>query len=194
MRFGLNFFPSFRQSDLTTAAYFDQVLRMCERADELGYHSVKAVEHYFHDYGGQTPNPIVLLSAIAARTRRLRPITGAVIPAFNHPVKLAGELAMLDNISGGRLDVGFGRAFIPKEFGTFGVRMEESRARFEEGVEVIKRTSPRSTPTTTRWCRASSARPPSRSCRTARRSSGAPKRSSTRSRWPKSHFRSRKTA
>jgi len=139
MRFGLNFFPSFRQHDLTTAAYFDQALRMCERADELGYHSVKAVEHYFHDYGGQTPNPIVLLSAIAARTRRLRPITGAVIPAFNNPVKLAGELAMLDNISGGRLDVGFGRAFIPKEFEVLGVSMEESRARFEEGVAVIKR-------------------------------------------------------
>src|SRR5438034_11627170 len=62
MKFGLNFFPSFRPSDLSTAAYFDQVLRMCERADQLGYRSVKAVEHYFHDYGGQTPNPVVLLS------------------------------------------------------------------------------------------------------------------------------------
>jgi natural product biosynthesis luciferase-like monooxygenase protein len=139
VRFGLNFFPSFRSADLTTVAYFDQVLRLCERGDRLGYHSAKAVEHYFHDYGGQTPNPIVLLSAIAARTRRLRLITGAVIPAFNHPVKLAGELAMLDNISGGRLDVGFGRAFIPKEFAVFDVAMEESRARFEEGVEVIRR-------------------------------------------------------
>src|SRR5437867_8970662 len=139
MRFALNFFPSFRPSDLSTAAYFDQVLRMCERADQLGYQSVKAVEHYFHDYGGQTPNPIVLLSAIAARTRRLRPITGAVIPAFNHPVKLAGELAMLDNVSGGRLDVGFGRAFIPKEFEVFGISMDESRARFEEGIDIITR-------------------------------------------------------
>src|SRR5262249_25722350 len=123
MKFGLNFFPSFRPSDLSTAAYFDQVLRMCERADQLGYHSVKAVEHYFHDYGGQTPNPIVLLSAIVARTRRIRPITGAVIPAFNHPVKLAGELAMLDNISGGPPDAGFGRGSIPKEFDAFAVPM-----------------------------------------------------------------------
>ncbi len=139
MKFGLNFFPSFRPSDLSTAAYFDQVLRMCERADQLGYRSAKAVEHYFHDYGGQTPNPIVLLSAIAARTRRLRLITGAVIPAFNHPVKLAGELAMLDNVSGGRLDVGFGRAFIPKEFEVFGISMDESRARFEEGIDIITR-------------------------------------------------------
>src|SRR5256885_2583076 len=139
MKFGLNFFPSFRPSDLLTAAYFDQVLRMCERADQLGYRSAKAVEHYFHDYGGQTPNPIVLLSAIAARTRRIRLITGAVIPAFNHPVKLAGELAMLDNLCHGRLDVGVGRAFIPKEFEAFGVRLDESRARFEEGLEVMIR-------------------------------------------------------
>src|SRR5437773_8995351 len=116
MRYGLNFFPSFRLSDMSTAEYFDQVLRLSERADELGYTSAKAVEHYFHDYGGHTPSPIVILAAIAARTRRLRPITGAVIPAFNHPIKVAGELAMLDNISQGRLDVGFGRAFIPEEF------------------------------------------------------------------------------
>ena len=139
MRYGLNFFPSFRLSDMSTAEYFDQVLRLSERGDALGYTSAKAVEHYFHDYGGHTPSPIVLLSAIAARTRRLRPITGAVIPAFNNPIKVAGELAMLDNISNGRLDVGFGRAFIPAEFDAFGIDMDESRERFEEGVALIKR-------------------------------------------------------
>jgi alkanesulfonate monooxygenase SsuD/methylene tetrahydromethanopterin reductase-like flavin-dependent oxidoreductase (luciferase family) len=139
MRYGLNFFPSFRLTDCSTADYFDQVLRLSEQGDELGYTSAKAVEHYFHSYGGHTPSPIVMLAAIAARTRRIRPITGAVIPAFNHPIKVAGELAMLDNISRGRLDVGFGRAFIPKEFDAFGVDMDDSRERFEEGVAVIKR-------------------------------------------------------
>jgi natural product biosynthesis luciferase-like monooxygenase protein len=124
---------------MSTAEYFAQALRLGERADELAYDSVKTVEHYFHDYGGHSPNPIVLLSAIAARTRRIRLITGAVIPAFNHPIKLAGELAMLDNISNGRLDAGFGRAFIPREFAAFGVKMDESRARFEEGIEIITR-------------------------------------------------------
>jgi alkanesulfonate monooxygenase SsuD/methylene tetrahydromethanopterin reductase-like flavin-dependent oxidoreductase (luciferase family) len=79
------------------------------------------------------------LSAVAARTRRIRLITGAVIPAFNHPIKLAGELAMLDNVSDGRLDAGFGRAFIPKEFNVFGVSMDESRSRFEEGIDIITR-------------------------------------------------------
>ncbi|MEK7879896.1 MAG: LLM class flavin-dependent oxidoreductase [candidate division NC10 bacterium] len=139
MKFGLNFFPSFRLSDMSTADYFAQCLRLSERADELGYTSVKTVEHYFYEYGGHSPNPIVFLSAVAARTKRLRPITGAVTPAFNHPVKLAGELAMLDNISNGRLDAGFGRAFIPKEFEVFGVSMEESRERFDQGIEIITR-------------------------------------------------------
>jgi natural product biosynthesis luciferase-like monooxygenase protein len=137
MRFGLNFFPSFRLQDMSTAEYFALALSLSERADEMGYSSVKTVEHYFHDYGGHSPNPIVLLSAIAARTRRIRLITGAVIPAFNNPIKLAGELAMLDNISNGRLDAGFGRAFIPKEFDVFGLSMDESRPRFEEGIDII---------------------------------------------------------
>src|SRR5262249_23125287 len=115
MKFGINFFPAFPPSQKTTAEYYAQCLRVSERADELGFSSIKAVEHYFHDYGGHSPTPIVLLAAIASRTKRVRPITGAVIPAFNHPIKLAGELAMLDNISNGRLDVGFGPPFIPEE-------------------------------------------------------------------------------
>ena len=64
-------------------------------------------------------------------------MTGAVLPAFNHPLKLAGELAMLDAINGGRLDIGFARAFLPHEFRHFGVSMDESVARFEEGIEQV---------------------------------------------------------
>jgi natural product biosynthesis luciferase-like monooxygenase protein len=139
MKFGINFFPSFRTSDYSTADYFAQCLRLAERADRLGFNSIKTVEHYFYDYGGRSPNPVVLLAAVAARTQRIRLITGAVIPAFNNPVKLAAELALLDNLSNGRLDVGFGRAFIPKEFDVFGVSMDDSRARFEEGIDIVRR-------------------------------------------------------
>jgi natural product biosynthesis luciferase-like monooxygenase protein len=139
MNFGINFFPSFRPEDSTTAAYYAQCLRLAERADALGYHSLKTVEHSFFDYGGHSPNPCVFLSAIAARTRRVRLITGAVIPAFHHPAHLGGDLAMLDNMSNGRLDAGFGRAFLPKEFEVYGVPMEESRPRFEEAISAIRR-------------------------------------------------------
>ena len=139
MRFGINFFPSFRPEDSSTADYYEQCLRLAARADELGFSSIKTVEHSFYDYGGHSPNPCVFLSAIAARTRRIRLITGAVIPAFHHPAHLAGELAMLDNMSKGRLDAGFGRAFLPKEFEVYGVPMSESRDRFEESIGMIKR-------------------------------------------------------
>ena len=138
MHFGINFFPSFRKEDSSTADYYDQCLRLAVRADELGYHSVKTVEHSFFDYGGHSPNPCVFLSAIAARTKRIRLITGAVIPAFHHPAHLGGDLAMLDNMSRGRLDAGFGRAFLPKEFEVYGVPMSESRERFEEGIGIIR--------------------------------------------------------
>lgn len=139
LKFGINFFPSFRPEDSTTARYYDQCLRLAERADALGFNSVKTVEHSFFDYGGHSPNPCVFLSAIAARTRRIRLVTGAVIPAFHHPAHLGGDLAMLDNMSNGRLDAGFGRAFLPKEFEVFGVPMSESRPRFEEALAMIKR-------------------------------------------------------
>jgi natural product biosynthesis luciferase-like monooxygenase protein len=139
MKFGINFFPALRESDATTADYFQQCLRIAERADELGFNSVKTVEHSFYDYGGRSTNPCIFLSAVAARTKRIRVITGAVIPAFHHPAHLAGDLSMLDNLSRGRLDAGFGRAFLPKEFEVYGVPMEESRGRMEESVGVIRR-------------------------------------------------------
>jgi alkanesulfonate monooxygenase SsuD/methylene tetrahydromethanopterin reductase-like flavin-dependent oxidoreductase (luciferase family) len=139
VRFGINFFPSFRAEDSSTADFYDQSIRLAVRAEELGYHSVKTVEHSFYDYGGHSPNPCVFLSAIAARTKRIRLVTGAVIPAFHHPAHLGGDLAMLDNMSRGRLDAGFGRAFLPKEFEVYGVPMAESRARFEEAIGMIRR-------------------------------------------------------
>jgi len=100
---------------------------------------VRTVEHYFNPYGGYSPNPLVFLSAAAMRSRKARLITGAALPVFSHPLKLAAEIAMLDAISGGRLEVGFARAFLPHEFARFGILVHESRARFDEGMEQIRR-------------------------------------------------------
>ncbi|HEY8481693.1 MAG TPA: LLM class flavin-dependent oxidoreductase [Spirillospora sp.] len=139
MRFGINFFPTIGPADRPAAQYYDECLRLAEIADELGFHHVKTVEHYFFPYGGYSPDPVTFLTAAAARTSRLRLVTGAAIPAFTHPVKLAAKLAMLDNIAHGRLDAGFGRAFLPDEFEAFQIPMDESRDRFTEGVEAIRR-------------------------------------------------------
>lgn len=138
MEFGLNFFPSCAPEERSAENYWADALYLCGLMDELGYTHVRTVEHYFHAYGGYSPNPVVFLAAAAQRSAKAKMITGAVLPVFNHPLKLAGELGMLDAISNGRLEIGFARAFLPNEFEIFGIDIEESRDRYEEGVEQIR--------------------------------------------------------
>jgi alkanesulfonate monooxygenase SsuD/methylene tetrahydromethanopterin reductase-like flavin-dependent oxidoreductase (luciferase family) len=138
MQFGVQFFPNFHPSHKSAAEYFAQSLDVAEEADALGYSHARSVEHYFERYGGYSPNPILFLSAVAQRTKKMRLVTGAVVPAFNNPLKLAGEIAMLDAISQGRFDVGFARAFLPHEFRRFGISPDESIARFREGLEQVE--------------------------------------------------------
>ncbi len=139
MKFGLDLFPDCWPKRKSAQQYFEESLKLVEEADKLGFEGVKVVEHYLHPFGGYSPSPIVLLTAASQRASRLRLITGAVLPAFSNPIKQAGELAMLDAISGGRLDLGFARAFLPYEFAAFGIPMDESRVRFNESVEAIVR-------------------------------------------------------
>ena len=138
IEFGMQFFPDVTPAQKSGAQYFDEALRLVEWCDVYGFGHVRIVEHYFHYWGGYSPNPIVFLTAASQRTRRARLVTGAVLPSFNHPLKLAGEIGMLDAISGGRLDVGFARAFLPYEFRHFAVEMDSSVARFEEGIEQVR--------------------------------------------------------
>src|SRR5271163_2279764 len=138
LQFGVQFFPNFKRGDKTAADYFAQSLAVAEEAETLGYSHARTIEHYFERYGGYSPNPIVFLAAVAQRTKTMRLVTGAVVPAFNNPLKLAGEIGMLDAISQGRFDVGFARAFLPHEFRRFGISPDESVARFREGLEQIE--------------------------------------------------------
>src|SRR5262249_13760967 len=116
MQFGVQFFPAVDHTDKSAADYYAESLAIAEEAERLGFTHARTVEHSSPLPGGYTHNPIVFPPAVSQRTRTLRLVTGAVLPVFNHPFKLAGEIAMLDGISGGRLDVGFARAFLPHEF------------------------------------------------------------------------------
>ncbi len=138
MKFGVQFFPDVRPDQKSAADYFRDALILAEESEKLGFSHIRIVEHYFHYYGGYSPNPMLFLAAAAQRTSRARLVTGAVLPIFNHPLKLAGEIGMLDAISGGRLDVGFARAFLPHEFRRFGRSPDESVARFREGIDQVE--------------------------------------------------------
>jgi len=110
MEFGISFFPNVGPEEKSGQDYWGEELSLVDLCDPLGYTHVRTVEHYFHPYGGYSPNPIVFLTAASQRTKNARLVTGAVLPVFNNPLKLAGEIAILDAISGGRLDVGMARA------------------------------------------------------------------------------------
>lgn len=139
MQVGIQFFPDVGPEVTSARDYWQDALALVALCDRYGYSHVRTVEHYFHPYGGYSPNPVVFLAAAAQVTKSARLVTGAVLPAFNNPLKLAGELAMLDALCNGRLDIGFARAFLPHEFAHFGVKLDDSRARFEEGVEQVRR-------------------------------------------------------
>lgn len=138
MQVGIQFFPDVGPDVKSARDYWQDALSLVALCDRYGYSHVRTVEHYFQPYGGYSPNPVVFLAAAAQLTKRARLVTGAVLPAFNNPLKLAGELAMLDALCDGRLDIGFARAFLPHEFAHFGVKLDESRARFDEGVEQVR--------------------------------------------------------
>ena len=148
MEFGVQFFPSVGTDQKPAAQYWNEALQLTQHAEQLSYASVRTVEHYFHPYGGYSPDPLIFLSAAAAITRTIRLITGAVLPVFNNPLKLAGQIGMVDAISNGRVEIGFARAFLPHEFARFGISMDESRSRFDEASNRSaacwrRRTSPR---------------------------------------------------
>ena len=84
MQFGIQFFPSVGPDLKPADQYWGEAIDLTVLAEELGFTSVRTVEHYFHPYGGYSPNPLVFLSAVAARTKTIRLITGAVLPVFIH--------------------------------------------------------------------------------------------------------------
>ena len=138
MDFGL-FFLMQRDEAWSEQAVYDSALEQILAAEPLGYHSVWLAEHHFNDYG-LCPSPPVLAAYVAARTTRLRLGMGVSLLPLHHPVDLAESLAVLDVVSGGRLDVGIGRGGTLQDYQTFQSDREDARARVEEGIALIRRS------------------------------------------------------
>jgi len=137
MRFGTFYFfqaaPGQRHEDIIRGE-----LEQIVWSEELGFDEIWLTEHHFINYG-LSVDPATLAAAAASRTQRIRIGLAAAILPFHHPVRLAEQMALVDIISNGRLDVGVGRGNRPMEFRGYRVPQEESRDRFDEAVEIMRR-------------------------------------------------------
>ncbi len=115
---------------------YHDLVEQCVLAEELGYDSIWLTEHHFSRHG-ITSDSLALLSNIAARTKRIRLGTAVLVLPFHDPVRLAETTAIVDHLSGGRLDVGIGRGYQWTEYNGFGVRFDEGTDRFEEALGLL---------------------------------------------------------
>lgn len=106
-------------------------------ADTLGYDEAWVLEHHFTGYG-TCGSPMTMAAYVLGQTTRIKVGTGISIVPLEHPLRLAEEVALLDNMSGGRFLFGIGRGLWVKDFKVFGVNMEHSREIMEEWVEVMQ--------------------------------------------------------
>ncbi len=104
--------------------------------DGAGYDAVWLAEHHFSTYS-VCPSVHIMGMHIADITGKLRIGTGVSLAAFYHPLRLAEEVALLDHLSGGRVNWGAGRGFDRTEMEVFGVGRDESHARFRENVDIV---------------------------------------------------------
>ena len=136
MEFGI--FDHLDRSPSSLADYYEERLAIVELFDRTGFHAYHLAEHHATPLG-MAPSPSVFLAAVAQRTKRLRfgPMIYA-LPLY-HPLRMIEEICMLDQMSGGRLDVGFGRGASPIELDLFGTNSAEARDIYDEALAIVVR-------------------------------------------------------
>lgn len=134
MKFGV--FDHMDSSGEPLRELFEKRLRLAEAYDRVGLHALHVAEHHSTPLG-MAPSPSLFLAQLAQRTRRLRfgPLV-YTLPLY-HPLRLAEEICTLDQLSGGRLELGVGRGVSPLEIAAFGVDPQQSQAMYLEAYQVL---------------------------------------------------------
>jgi natural product biosynthesis luciferase-like monooxygenase protein/amino acid adenylation domain-containing protein len=112
--FSLYFFGDYPAPD--SAVAYQHLLQAAEYADEQGFHALWLPERHFHSFGALFPNPSVLAASLATRTSRVRLHAGSVVLPLHHPVRVAEEWAVVDNLSQGRVGLGFASGWHSTDF------------------------------------------------------------------------------
>src|SRR5216110_3118098 len=128
--------PWTRESERTV---YNNALEQVKLADELGFDQVWAVEHHFLEEYSHCPAPELFLTACAMVTTRIRVGFGIVVcvPQFNHPIKIAERTAVLDILSGGRVEVGTGRSATWTELAGFNADPDDTKKSWDEFVRCL---------------------------------------------------------
>ena len=137
MRFGGFSFGSWHESE-SHGEVLAQMVELAVHADRLGLDSFWLGEHHFSRHG-ILADTMVMAAHIAARTERIRIGTAVIVLPLHNPVRVAEQVAIVDHLSGGRLDVGVGIGYQQREFAGLGVDIDEARARFIESLDVMVR-------------------------------------------------------
>jgi len=124
--------PSARSSQ----EIFARGLEQAQAAEALGYRNVWLAEHHFSTYG-YLSRPLQVATHIAAKTTKLRVGTAVVVVPLHHPLVIAEEIATLDVLSGGRLDIGLGRGYQRYEFERLGLQLDSGGQRWDESIDVL---------------------------------------------------------
>jgi len=115
---------------------FRRMVEFAQEAEKLGYDSVWFAEHHFSNYG-YIPNPLLMAMRVAGETSKIQVGTAVLVLPFWDPLRVAEDIALTDQLTNGRLEVGVARGYQPFEFRRFGLDQEEARDRTEESVEII---------------------------------------------------------
>jgi alkanesulfonate monooxygenase SsuD/methylene tetrahydromethanopterin reductase-like flavin-dependent oxidoreductase (luciferase family) len=136
MDFGM--FTDFHiRQNMTQAEAFEESFHQVEAAERLGMDAVWLAEHHFSPDRSVLASPLVIASAIAARTSRIRVGLAVQVLPLTNPLRIAEEAATVDHISKGRFNFGIGRSGLTKYYEGYNVPYAESRGRFLEALDVI---------------------------------------------------------
>lgn len=134
MKIGI--FDHLDRKEMPLPDFYEARLQLIEAAEKIGIDSYHLAEHHWNPVG-MAPLPGVFLGAVAARTKRIRLGPLAYVLSFHNPLILAEEIAMLDQLSGGRLELGVGRGISPWELSLNGIAPSHSRDIFREAMDVL---------------------------------------------------------
>ncbi|MFB3098065.1 MAG: LLM class flavin-dependent oxidoreductase, partial [Dehalococcoidia bacterium] len=134
MQFGLAY--EMQRPTLDDQAVVEETLEQCILADEMGFDYVWFVEHHFLTTFSSSPCPEVMFGALSRLTKRIRLGFGVVVLPYHHPVRVAERVAMVDQLSHGRVDFGTGRS-APYEQTGMGIDPRNTREMWEESLTMI---------------------------------------------------------